>query len=107
MLRSVSASQQALEEQLGQACLGREGKSGTTMRMATRPEWWELARGGKNLGHRNKRPVMRREQSSLCGWFRPSERRASQGCFGLGNQHVEVLASFLDRAWSSEKNRSA
>lgn len=34
----ASASQQALEEQLRQAGMGREGKPGTMIRIATRPE---------------------------------------------------------------------
>lgn len=63
------------------------------------------------MSHGNKGPGRRREQNSLCVEFKTSERGAS-GCgeedgFGLGSLHVEELASFLDRAWPSEKHRSA
>ena len=39
MLRSASASQQALEEQRGQAGIGKQRRPGTAVRMAASPEW--------------------------------------------------------------------
>lgn len=39
MLESAPACQQVLERWLGQAALGREGKAGTTARVAAGPEW--------------------------------------------------------------------